>query len=654
MKKPKVIAGNQILAKNNITRIINRDIFSVNGIGSASVLVFSCSNASADNDNASLDLFASLPTTALLVCVLAFLIFFYWRQRILYRQLRLSTAGTEQELQKFLLAVEQSPSSVLITNAHGDIEFVNPKFCELSGYSQHRVVGQNVSRLRTENTPADLYREITNYISQGKIWRGEITQRQRDGNFFYSSITVRPIFDASDGMSHILFLHEDISDRLAYEESIFQQANYDTLTGLPNRALAMDRLEQAVNGAEGQRPLTLMCIDLDRFKIVNDTLGHQQGDKLLLEASVRLLGCVEEEDTVARIGGDEFLIILPDQISIANNSMLANRIIDSIDSPFFIDGHEINLTASIGLTVYPNDANNAAELLRNADAAMHTAKSKGHNTSHFYTPEMNRQALARLAMENELRHAVKRNELQLHYQPVLDGSTLELVAVESLVRWKNSRLGPVSSQEFISLAEETGQISIIGEWILQHACQQLVQWNKQGIENIRVAVNISSRQFVGGNIVTIIERVLSDTGLEPHRLELEITEGLLLDNSAQTLRAMKRLKMLGVRLALDDFGTGYSSLSYLKRFPFDVLKIDQAFIRNIDRDPENAALASAIIAMAHSLGLDVVAEGIEALPQQLYLQHQGCDLLQGYLYSKPLSADQIPLWLSQQQFSLQD
>ena len=393
----------------------------------------------------------------------------------------------------------------------------------------------------------------------------------------------------------------------------------------------------------------LMCIDLDRFKIVNDTLGHEQGDLLLVEAASRLKGCIREEDTIARLGGDEFLIILSNDTSINNAPSILQKVIDTIDQPFHVEELEFNVTASIGVTVYPDDGTSAAALMRNADAAMYIAKELGRNTYHFYTHEMNDKAMQRLTMEAELRHAMEREELELRYQPVIEARTQKLVAVESLLRWNSEKLGNIAPLDFIPMAEETGLILPIGRWVLNQACQQAASWQEQGLKDLRIAVNISSRQFSAGTVVSDVQEALKSSGLKPESLELELTESLLLNSSSQIYHDMTKLKDMGVRLSLDDFGTGYSSLSYLKRYPFDVLKIDRSFVRDLHIDPENAALTSAVVAMAHSLGLQVIGEGVEEEDQQQYLQKENCDMLQGYFFSKPLAAKLFPEWASKQQ-----
>lgn len=564
----------------------------------------------------------------------------------MYRREARARVAAEQELRKLSWALEQSPICVLVVDRQGRAEYVNPRYCEVLGYRREQLLGRLVTDLRSVHIDPGQLQEIQTAMDRGQVWRGEGQFLGRQHRLHHTLTTVSPILDADGERTHVLVLHEDISDRVAYREHLFRQANFDALTGLPNRALALDRLAQAINGAERHgRSLTLMCLDLNRFKVINESLGHQHGDRLLVEAAERLRRCVREEDTVARLGSDEFLLILVNQRRDGDGSVVAEKIIDSLQAPLCLDERDITITASIGLTVFPSDGETPAELLRNAEAAMYMAKEQGENAYHFYTPEMNRRAVERLALESQLRQALTRGELSLHYQPVVDLGGNHCVAVEALMRWHNAELGEVGPDRFIPVAEETGLIIPLGQWLLSEACGQGERWRAQGWP-LRVAVNVSSRQFVGGHIVSAVERALRESELPPQLLELELTERLLLSDAPQTKCALQQLKRLGVRLVLDDFGTGYSSLSYLKRYPFDALKIDRSFIRDLDREPETAALTRAIIAMGHSLGLEVVGEGIETEEQAQFLRHHGCRLAQGFFFGRPQPASKLELRLA--------
>jgi diguanylate cyclase (GGDEF)-like protein/PAS domain S-box-containing protein len=552
----------------------------------------------------------------------------------------------EAELQKLSLVIEQNPAAVAILDMRGAIEYANPKFCTALNYSSDTLFGQNLGQLLHMSVSGEIYAGILAAVTCGSTWKGELRYQRNDGGSFYAAATFNCIEDRNGKASQIVALFEDISDRVAYRQHLFKEANFDRLTGLPNRALALDRLAQAISSAERhQRVLTALFIGLDRFQNVNDTLGYHAGDALLVEASQRLHDCVREEDTVARLGGDEFLILLVNQRATSDATMVANKIIEVIAQPFYFEKRELNVTASIGLTVYPNDGITAADLLRNADAAMHMAKQLGQNTYHFFTAEMNTRALDRLQLETQLRHAVERNELSLHYQPLINLENNTVVGMEALVRWHNAELNNPPPDRFIPLAEETGLIIPIGQWVLREACRQAVAWQNEGHAPLRVAVNISSRQFIGGNIVHAVEDALHESGLNPALLELEITEGLLLNDVPLTRRSLERLKKLGTRLSLDDFGTGFSSLSYLQSYDFDVLKIDRGFIKNIESKPEAAGLVKTIISMAHNLGMEVIGEGVETELQADFIRDRECHIGQGFFYTKPLPPLEFSNWL---------
>lgn len=572
----------------------------------------------------------------------------FLRRTRLYQAESWARRQAEIELQKLSLVVEQNPAAVAILDMRGTIEYVNPKFCSALDCGEKALVGRNLGQLLHTSVSGETYAEILAAAASGSTWKGELRYQRRDGGAFYAAATFHRI-EAHDGKhTQIVALLEDISDRVAYKEHLFQQANFDRLTGLPNRALAADRLAQAINSAERhERSLTLMFVDLDRFKMVNDSLGHDTGDALLIEAAQRLRHCVREEDTVARVGGDEFLILLVNQRGASDATLIAHKILSSIAQPFFINEREFNLSASIGLTVYPDDGTTVSDLLRNADTAMHIAKQQGQSTYHFFTAEMNQRALDRLNIETHLRHAIEREELVLHYQPLINLANRAVVGMEALLRWRNDKLNHPVPEHFIPIAEETGLILPIGQWVLHEACRQAVAWQREGQLPLRVAVNISSRQFVGGHIVHTVENALQASGLDPALLELEITEGLLLNDAPQTQRTFERLKKLGVRLSLDDFGTGFSSLNYLRRYNFDVLKIDRSFISDLEHKPEAASLVKTIIAMAHSLGMEVIGEGVETALQADFIRDRDCHFGQGYFYTKPLPAHEFSRWLKQ-------
>ncbi len=470
----------------------------------------------------------------------------------------------------------------------------------------------------------------------------------RDGRRRWVESHSVPLINAQNSGTSALSVTLDVTERMRDAERLSFLAQHDALTGLPNRLLFTDRLRQAMIEAQRHNRLVgVVFLDLDRFKNINDTLGHDVGDATLVAVAARLRDAVRPSDTIARLGGDEFAAILADMARAEDAPMVVQRILDAFKEPFHIDGREQFMSASLGITLYPVDETDADALLRNADTAMYRAKQHGRSTCQFYTAEMTRRAHEDMALEGALRHAIERDELLLHYQPIVDLNTGLLLGVEALLRWQHPQLGLVSPARFIPLAEESGLIVPIGDWVLRQACQQARTWHDAGFTDLYVAVNLSSRQFREPDLVQRVQQVLADTGLAGVRLELELTESMLLTNIDNTVRLMQELDTVGVRFAVDDFGTGYSSLSYLKRFPIDVLKIDQSFVRDITTDPDDAAIVRAIITMAHALGVRVVAEGVETHQQMDFLRANNCDSMQGYYLSRPLPAEALSTLLAQ-------
>jgi len=547
-----------------------------------------------------------------------------------------------ESLRKLSRAVEQSPASVVITDTKERIEYANPKFLEITGYSLEEVLGRKPNILKSGHTPKSDYDDLWRTITSGREWRGEFLNVRKDGRRYWEYASISPI-KATDGtITHYIAVKEDISVRKEYEERLFHQANFDPLTGLPNRVLVLDRLNQGLSRArrEGDS-LAVVFVDLDNFKNVNDTLGHAEGDVLLKQAARRLTDCVRETDTVSRTGGDEFVIVLPAMHQPSDVEFVARKIMEAFSKPFAIGSYDFHVTPSMGIAIFPGDGDDPSILLRNADAAMHLSKRKGRNAFQFFTPEINQRMVERMDLESRLRHALTRDDLYLVYQPIIDSRTGGLVSVEALLRWNDDELGAVPPDRFITVAEETGLIVPIGEWVMRTACLQARQWREEGVELQRMQVNISGQQVQGPEFVDIVRGALEDSALPPGVLDLEITESTLMADVPAAAKTLEELRGLGVKLSIDDFGTGYSSLSQLRVFAVDTLKVDSSFVRDITADLDRTAIAEAIVVMGHSLGLTVTAEGVETEVQFEMLRAWGCDNVQGYLFSMPLIADDL-------------
>ena len=563
--------------------------------------------------------------------------------------------AAEEQLHLAASVFENTAEGIMITDADNLIRAVNPVFCKITGYDEQEVLGKDPSILRSDQHDEHFFREMWAGLSKKGTWEGEVWNRRKDGEIYPARLSINTIRDQEKNTVRYVALLNDITQRKEYEEKIWYQANFDSLTGLPNRTLLMDRLQHDINNAHRQgKPLALMFIDLDGFKVVNDTLGHPAGDHLLQEAANRLLACLREGDTIARLGGDEFTIVLPNIESPDQAETVAENLLKQLSEPFQLADQQHHISGSIGITLYPDDGNSSEMLLRNGDTAMYRAKDSGRNTFVFFTEEMNQHAIKRMTLERELRQALQNDELEVHYQPFIDLISNSVIGAEALVRWRHPQRGMVPPDEFIPLAEETGLIAPLGERVLHCVTGPDSLWRREGLANLRIAVNVSTRQFQERSVsfVDRLQQIIDQARVPPGLLEVEITESLLMENLEMAKSAMHRIRELGIPISLDDFGTGYSSLSYLRRFPVDLVKIDRSFIQDVMTDPEDASLVQAIIAMAHVLKLKVIAEGIETPDQLDFLRRSGCDICQGYYFSRPLPADEFEHFFLQQQGKL--
>lgn len=548
----------------------------------------------------------------------------------------------EEKIRTLFQAIEQSPVSVMITDADANIEYVNHTFEKTTGYQSVEVIGQNPRILKSGKIPEQLYQELWQTITSGKAWQGEIVNRKKNGELFWENAHIAPVFDESGAIRNYLAVREDITLRKLQEKKIQHQAHFDALTDLPNRFLALDRLSQLISEAQrNNKFVTVLFMDLDDFKKINDTLGHDTGDKLLIEAAARLRSGVRDGDTVGRLGGDEFIILLGGLSDVIEARPIVENLLSRFRYAFRIDGRELMLTASVGISVYPNDGDNPSQLLRNADSAMYHSKEKGCNTYSYFTDVMNQGVSRRLALEEQMHGALDRGEFYVYYQTKVDVSSCSIVGVEALLRWYNPALGEITPDELIPIAEQTGLIVPIGQFVLTRALEMTAIWQQKYEQPFTIAVNLSPSQFRDPNLISFIKEAIAKSGVSGKSLELEITEGVLMNGHIHIDKALADIHNLGASLSMDDFGTGYSSLSYLRRYPFDVLKIDRSFINDITEDMADRELVNASIAMAHSLGLKVVAEGVENEEQLALLSQQGCDIAQGYLFTKPVSPEKI-------------
>jgi diguanylate cyclase (GGDEF)-like protein/PAS domain S-box-containing protein len=550
-----------------------------------------------------------------------------------------------------LRAFEQSFEGILVTDEQNLIIAANDAFSRMSGYLVEELIGKDPRILGSSRATPETYASMWQALASSDYWAGDIWNTHKDGSIYPCQLRIAVLRD-TDGRAknHVAnfntaITNHEAADRLAY------LAYHDPLTNLPNRLAFESQLEQALHACEREnRQLALMLIDLDNFKNINDTLGHQVGDQLLQNVALRLRECVRSSDLVARIGGDEFVVVLPEIESPLTAARVAGKIQSNLADSYQFGDHTLYATPSIGISLFPFDGNDPGTMLRNADTAMYHAKSAGRNNHQFYTARMNEAAGERLQMENELRQAISsispsNCEFTLNFQPQIETKTGRVLGLEALLRWNNPKLGPISPARFIAIAEETGLIQPLGDWVIWETCRHIRNMKLEGITGIRVAINISAQQLRHDTLLQLVRGALACYDLLPDDIELEITESTAMQHPETTLSILDQLSSMGVMLAIDDFGTGYSSLAYLKHLPIQRLKLDRSFVTDIESDPNDAAICKATIALGHSLGLELVAEGVETEAQRDFLAKLGCDILQGYLYSKPMPFDETVAFL---------
>ncbi len=546
----------------------------------------------------------------------------------------------EDSLRQSATVFECTADGVVITDAERRIVAVNPAYSRITGYLAEEVMGRNPGVIKSGMHDRTFYRAMYDSLAQTGQWQGEIYNRRKNGEVYPEWLTVSTVRNEQQTVTHYVGVFSDISAIKESQRKLDHLAHHDPLTGLPNRLLLLERVDHALTVARRhEHAVAVMFLDLDRFKNINDSLGHPAGDDLLREVAARLTRQMREEDTVARLGGDEFVILLEDSPTVVDIGHVARKILSALEAPFSLNGREVYITASVGVAISPRDGDDARTMLKNADAAMYRAKELGRNTYQYYTADLTAAACERFELENSLRRAIDRREFELHYQIQVSARTGEVTGVEALVRWHHPELGLIPPDRFIPLAEETGLILPLGRWILSAACLQAAAWRREGYPPIRMAVNLSGRQLADEGLPAAVRAAIEDSGIDPHLLELELTESALMANP-QAAHILQSLKAGGVELAIDDFGTGYSSLGRLQRFPIDRLKIDRSFVEHIVCNPDDQSIATAIIAMAHSLEMEVVAEGIEDRAQLTTLVRHQCDEMQGYYFSRPLPAEQ--------------
>ena len=547
----------------------------------------------------------------------------------------------EEKLSLSATVIEHIADGVMVIDVNDRIVAINPAFTRITGYTASEAIGQDATITRSARHDVSFYQRMRADLADSGFWRGEIWKRRKNGELYLEWRTVSAVRDNAGAVTHHAAVFSDITKLKESQDKLDHMAHHDSLTALPNRLLFHDRLQHALQRAarDGEQ-LAVLFVDLDRFKNVNDTLGHDVGDELLKQVAGALAAQLREGDTLARLGGDEFIVLLEDIDGGAGAGYVAAKLVAMIEQPFMISGHELFVTGSVGISLYPGDAVELNMLIRNADVAMYQAKARGRNGYQFYAPSMTGEGVLRLRLDTLLRRSIEKHEIFLNYQPQVEIDSGRLIGVEALVRWNHPEFGLVAPARFIPLAEDIGFIHQLGKWVLYEACRQMIRWQEAGLFVPKIAVNLSVKQFERGGIVSMVADILGETGLAPHRLQLEVTESVIM-NTGDALVFINDLHAIGVGLAVDDFGTGYSSLAYLKQLPVQTLKIDRSFIQDISTDSNDEAIAIAIIQLGKSLKLSVIAEGVETEAQAAFLQRHGCKLAQGYFYSLPEMAQAV-------------
>jgi len=563
--------------------------------------------------------------------------------------------STAKQLQIYANAFESSGEAIIITDRENRIINVNAAFTSDTGYSLEEAVGKDPRFLASGLTPEKTYQELWSGLNNKGFWQGELWDQRKNGHVYPKWISISALRDDEGAVLFYIASFTDITERKENEARIEHLAHHDILTGLHNRFDLENRLEQVIaTSNREQQQLAVLFIDLDRFKNINDSLGHHMGDQLLVEVAKRLKKCARDSDIVARLGGDEFVIVLTAINDSSQAAFVADKIIKHITKPYNIDGHEMNSSPSIGISIYPDDGANVSELMRTADVAMYHAKDQGRNTYQYFTESMLVAANKRMQIERELRAALNSEQLLLYYQPQVNSVDMNVVSMEALIRWNRPEQGMIPPGTFIPIAEEAGFIHELGHWVIDEACRQLAAWKSAGIHGLRIAINLSVRQLQSESLFDEIKAILSKHQIQGNELEFEITETAAMSEPERAVQQLEALRKLGIRLSIDDFGTGYSSLAYLKRLPIQALKLDHSFVRDIEVDPNDAAICVATIALAHNLGLTIVGEGVETEAQRDFLLHHECDYLQGYYFAKPMPPEDMTKFISEKKIILKN